>query len=419
VDDTDVMGILVATCKTWVSTAMLPHLLHDAGVPTTAFSPWHLRLNPYVREHITASRDVATAAAQLEELLSRRRFDWVVIADDDLLHALVERCDRADPPSWLPFDPRNDDARGLLLSKHEFAERAPRFGIAVPQSHLAGTVREVMLHAERFGYPVFVKSAHGSAGDAVHAASDAASLERLSAKLLLSCDRLLVQRYVKGRLAAACVLYDRGEVAGYSTHLLECPFPLSLSAATVRSHFTHPACDAAVRAIGAATRFHGFVGIDFVQDEKTGELFALEVNPRPTAGFSDAPEIRAFFGPLVAGILRGEPPAARVYDGPGSAQFPGYLLYFVMKDDKRSARSYRRAFASLAKIRPDNAGLAAWQVGRCIRDYVREVLGRMTPVEFTKGVLVSALGPAVWCLCGAAQWLLDQTDRCVEAVTPR
>jgi hypothetical protein len=418
-EERHIMSVLVATCKTWVSPAMLPHLLHDAGASVAAFSPWHLKLNPHVCEHITGSRDVAEAAMQLEELLSRRRFDWAIISDDDLLRALVERCDPCSPPSWLPFDPRNADARSLLLSKHAFACRASRFGIPVPDSRFAGTFEEAALHARHFGFPVVVKGVHGSAGDAVYVANDAAALYSVSTKLFLSCAHVLVQRYIKGPLATADVLYDRGEVVGYSARLLECPFPLSISASTVRSRFMHPTVESVVNAIGAATRFHGLVGIDFVQDERTGELYTLEVNPRPTAGFSDGPATRAFFGPLVAGFLAGKAPRGRVYDGPASAQFPAYLLYFLTRADKRSPQSYRRAIDSLAKIRPDNASLAAWQIARFMRDQVRRFIVRMAPIEFSKGVLVSILGPVAWFSCKLLQWVLDQADRCVESVMPR
>jgi hypothetical protein len=396
---------------------MLPHLLHEAGATTTAFSPWHLKLNPYVCEHIAGSRDATEAAIGLEELLSRRRFDLVIIADDDLLRALVERCDLAAPPSWLPFDPHNDDARSFLLSKHEFANCASRFGIPVPESHLAGSLEEAALYAERFGFPVVLKGAHGSAGNAVYVASDASALHSGGTKLFAFCNRILVQRYVKGPLAAASVLYDRGEVVGYSSHLLECPFPRSFSASTVRSPFTHPTFEAVVGAVGAATRFHGLVGIDFVQDEKTGELFALEVNPRPTTGFSDSASTRAFFAPLLAGFLKGEAPRGRAYDGPASAQFPAYLFYFLMRADKRSTRSYRRLLDSLAKMRPDNASLAAWEIIRFVRDQAVSFAEHISSV--LKGLVVSILGPVVWLACKALEWTLDYTDRCVESITSR
>ncbi|HEX8805455.1 MAG TPA: ATP-grasp domain-containing protein [Candidatus Aquilonibacter sp.] len=398
---------------------MLPHLLHDAGVSTTAFSPWHLKLNPYVSEHIAGSRDVVEAAAQLEQLLALRRFNWVIIADDDLLRALVERSNIAAPPSWLPFDPRNSDARSLLLSKHEFAGCATHFGIPVPESHLAGTVEEAALHAENLGFPVVLKGAYGSAGDAVHVVNDASALHAASAKFFASCRHVLVQRYVKGPVAAAYVLYDRGEVVGASTHLLECPFPNGFSAPTLRLPFVHPTVNAALYAVGAATHFHGLAGIDFVQDEKTGELFALEVNPRPTAGFSDGPATRKFFAPLVAAFLKGQAPRMRVYDGPASAQFPAYLFYFLMRADKRSTQSYRHALDSLAKMRADNARLAAWQVARFMRDQVRSFADRMSPVEFLKGLVVSILGPASWLACKSLEWTLDQTDRCIESVASR
>jgi len=434
---------------------MLPYLLHDAGATITAFSPWHLALNPYVREHIGAPREADQAAAKLHELLTRRRFDWVIIADDDLLQSVVEHCDPAAPPSWLPFDPLDNDSRDLLLSKHTFVERAARLGIPVPEGRLARTVGEAALHAEPFEFPVVVKSEHGSAGDAIHIVHDAAQLRTAAAALLHDGERVMVQRFISGPLAAAYVLYDRGEVVGYSTHLLECHYPFTSSASTVRTPLADPALESIVRTVGAATRFHGLAGIDFVQDDKTGEYFALEVNPRPTAGFSDGRASRAYFAPLVASFLDGKAVRAQRYDGPASVQFPSYLFHFLMRGDKRNPRSYRRALDCIAKLRPNNAALAAWEISRFIKD---DVLGfgsgkpaQLTPrvrkvrsavdvnqvaepdlscfrtisrepkpknaLEFVKGIVVSVAGCAAWPVCKVLETVLDRADGCAEFVT--
>ncbi len=433
-------SVLIATCRTWSSSATLPYLLHEAGASVTAFSPWHLALNPYVREHIGAPREAGHAAPKLHDLLSRRRFDWVIIADDELLQSVVEQCDPAAPPAWLPFDPRDSDMRDLLLSKHAFIERAAQVGIPVPDASFAHTVGEAAVAAERFGFPVVVKSEHGSAGDAIYIVRDAPELREVAGGLLLQRRRVLVQRFINGPLAAAYVLYDRGEVAGYSTHLLECHYPQTSSASTVRTPLAHPTFESVVRAVGAATGFHGLAGIDFVQDERTGEFFTLEVNPRPTAGFSDGRSSRAYFAPLIAGFLEGKAARAVPYDGPGSVQFPSYLFHFLMRGDKRSAQSYRRALACIAKLRLDNVALAAWEIARFVKDDVLGLKAAKTSrlpdrpaeadpscfrtirrdaqptgiLELLKGIIVSIMGCAAWPACKVLETLLDQSERCVE-----
>ncbi|MGP6156079.1 MAG: ATP-grasp domain-containing protein [Vulcanimicrobiaceae bacterium] len=369
---------LIATCQTWLSTTTLPALLADAGVKTTALSPWPLSLSRHVQEHIKASRNPRKAAAQLRETLARRHFDWVIVADEELLRALVEDGELTSLVSWFPVDPLNADALGLLLSKHAFAERAPKLEIPIPESRFARSVDEAAACAEAFGYPVVLKGAHGFAGLDVHVITGDTALRHRAAELLGRHERVLIQRFIQGVQASASVLYDRGTVVGYSAYLARCCHPTANSPSTVHERFRHPAIEPIIRTIGAATRFHGFAGIDFMYDASTGELFALEVNPRPTIGFSGTAGSREFFAPLVKNLLRRAVQSTVAYAGrrPVDVYFPAYLFYFLTRAEKRSLTSYRRALACLAEFRPADFKLAAWQIAR----FVYDEIGKRLPV---------------------------------------
>lgn len=349
---------------------MLPGLLAEAHVLTTAFSPWHLSLSPHVREHIKGHRNARKAAAELRDLLSRRRFDWIVIGDESLLRALIDVDDLAPLASWFPVNPLDGDALGLVLSKYYFAERAPQLGILVPESRFATSVEEALVHATRWSYPVVLKTAHGFAGLDVHIVASEQELAVRTAALLVHHERVLVQRFIEGPQASACVLYDRGHVAGYSSYLAECGYPMRTSPSTVQARFAHPAIEPIIQVIGAATRFHGFVGIDFVLESKTQDLYAMEVNPRPTIGFSGTAETRAFFAPLVFDFVRDRANSMVSFDirRPAEVQFPSHLFYFLTRANKRRLSAYRRIPQCLSEFRCTDAGLAAWQIARFFYD---------------------------------------------------
>jgi hypothetical protein len=363
---------LIATCQTWLSTTTLPALLADAGVKTKALSPWPLSLSRHVGEHIKAPRNPRRAAALLRDTLARRHFDWVIVADEELLRALTEGGELASLASWFPVDPRNAGALRLLLSKHEFAKRAPKLEIPIPESRFAFSVDEAVACAEAFGYPVVLKGAHGFAGLDVHVIDGEGALRHRAAELLVRHEQVLVQRFINGVQASASVLYDRGTVVGYSAYLAQCCHPTANSPSTVHERFRHPAIEPIIRTIGAATRFHGFAGIDFMYDSSSGELYALEVNPRPTIGFSGTAGSRAFFAPLVDKLLRGTAQPTVAYAGrrPVDVYFPAYLFYFLTRADKRDFGSYRRALACLAEFRPADFKLAAWQIARFVYDEI-------------------------------------------------
>jgi hypothetical protein len=167
------------------------------------------------------------------------------------------------------------------------------------------------------------------------------------------------------------VLYDRGNVVGYSAYLADCGYPARTSPSTVQARFAHPSIEPIIRIVGAATRFHGFAGVDFVLESKTRELYAMEVNPRPTLGFSGTAATRAFFAPLVFDFVRGrtKPTVSFLNNGrPAEVQFPSHLFYFLTHADKGSLSAYRRVLQCLAEFRPANAPLAAWQIARFIYD---------------------------------------------------
>jgi hypothetical protein len=377
---------LLATCETWVSTTTLPVLFKSAGARITSLSPWPLRLSGHVAEKIRGSRDPLEAAAELRALLSARRFDWVVVADDALLRALVEHGGRAALQGWFPVDPLDDDALALLLSKHAFTERAPALEVPVPEFRFASTPEEALEYARGFGFPVVVKGAHGFAGLEVHVVDGESEARKRSAEVIARYGRALVQQFIDGVQAGACVVYDRGEPLGYEAYLADCCYPTANSASTVHESFRHPSIEPVVRAIGRATRFHGLLGIDFMYESKTDELYAIEVNPRPTLGFAGTAANRAFFTPVLASFLRGErtPTAVCKWRARPQVYFPGHVFHFIERADKRSGRAYRQLLACLGEFRLGTVLLAAWETARYIRDRLAALLPlRRTPPRMT------------------------------------
>jgi len=334
------------------------------------FSPGpYLHLSSHLDERIKGYRDPKRAAAELLKLLEHRHFDWVIVADDDLLRALLETSDRAKLAPWFPFDPFGDAGR-LLTSKFGFAAEAARAGIPAPESTLAESVPIVAAYASVFGYPVVLKGDRGFAGLEVDVVWDEETLRVKSAVHLARYGRVLVQRFVPGVSASACVLYQRGALAAYKAYRSECCYPTPTSASTVHDYFSHPALESIVRTVGTVTGFHGLLGIDFMHDEKTDRLYAIEINPRPTIGFSGTATNRAFFTPFVADFLSNTPGRGVAYDGhdPTQSYFPGYLFYFLTRADRSEPGSKRRLKACLNEYRREDWRLACWEIVRFARD---------------------------------------------------
>lgn len=373
---------LIATCKTWPATTVQPALLSAAGARVSALSPGPLLWSSHVAERIKGPRDPISAAVQLRALLDERTFDWVIVADDDLLRAVLEVTDRNKLSRWFPFNPLDDVALGVLTSKYGFALHAPAAGIPVPESFVVDSVAAAASQAEIFGYPVVLKGRQGFSGSDVNVVADKAALLRASAQHIERYGRVLVQRHVVGINVSASILYHRGTLSGYKAYRAECCYPNDTSASTVHEFFDHPSLDAIVRAVGTLTGFHGMLGIDFVYEEKTGTLYAIEINPRPTIGFAGARANVAYFSPLVTKFFEDESGPGIAYAGADRLQsyFPNYLMYYVSRADKHDPQTTRRLKASFGEYRADEWRLAAWQLLRFARDCFRDVF-HLGPVK--------------------------------------
>jgi hypothetical protein len=373
-------SVLVATCLTWSSTAALPRLFAEAGLHVTAMSPGPLALCTHVTTHMPISRNPQRAARDVLALLATRTFDWVVVADEVLLHALVASGGDSDQAPWAPFDLTDPTVGRFLLSKHAFVEQASRFGIAIPPSRLVTSVEEGLAFAGEFDYPLLVRGDRGFAGMEVTIASDPAELCRATSDSIQRYGRAALQRFIRGSSISVSVLYAGGVPLAIKAYRTDCGFPTPISASTRHGHFAHPAIEPVVHRIGALTGFDGMAGIDFMHDPATNELLAIEVNPRPTLGFGGARVNREFFTPAIHRFLSGEAQPLITYDGrePVQTYFPGHLFFALAHPRKTDVRAVA---AALSEFRPSDWRTALWEVGRFARDRLVDVARGFGPAE--------------------------------------
>ena len=373
-------SVLVATCLTWSSTAALPRLFAEAGLHVTAMSPGPLALCTHVKAHRSISRDPLHAARDVSALLATRAFDWVVVADEVLLRALVARGGDRQQTPWAPFDLTDPTVLRFLLSKHAFIEQAGRYGIAIPPSRLVASIQEALVFADEYEYPLLVRGDRGFAGIEVTLASNSAELCRATSSSLQRYGRAALQRFIRGSCISVSVLYARGVPLAIKAYRTDCSFPTPTSASTRHAHFAHPAIEPIVARIGALTEFDGMAGIDFMHDPATNELFAIEINPRPTLGFAGARVNRDFFAPAIHRFLRGEADPLVTYDGrePVQTYFPGHLFFALVHPCETNTRAVG---AALSEFRPSDWRTALWEVGRFTRDRLMLVARGFGPTE--------------------------------------
>ncbi|MGH7728791.1 MAG: ATP-grasp domain-containing protein [Vulcanimicrobiaceae bacterium] len=348
-----------------MSTSRMPALLAAAGARVSALAPWPIQLGAHVHEHLLSSQNPATVANRLVELVARRAFDLVVVADEPLLGALLAT---KGPLPWYPVNLSDELALELILSKYALATRAEGLGLPVPESRLAATPQGWRNAASCLGFPVVVKGNRSFGAFEVTVAESQARLDAACAPLVARYGRVLLQRFVDGDEGGVAVVYRDGLPLAQLAYLSSCNYPEARSPTTVHRPFVAAAIGPLVERIGALTHFTGFAALDFIV-ARDGRISLLEINPRPTLAFCGTPANRALFAPAAHALLarNGSVDRATLALADEAVYFPSYGFYWLTRASPSERRTGRRLLRAARSFRPSEIALAAWETARFLR----------------------------------------------------
>ncbi len=231
---------------------------------------------------------------------------------------------------WLGSSP---EAIALATDKLRLARHWQERGILTPPTELVSTSGT---RADDFTYPVVLKPIDGAG------ALDTYLIERPSSHgaQIAPSARMIVQPWIAGTPMSASVLID----AGGRAHLLALGrqrMAVENSAMAYRGGVlpvVFPEAEAPIReAVECVPGLHGFVGVDFIRDERNDRVWLLEINPRPTTSY--------------AGLVRVLPPGLLATAWLAAAGIEGSDLAALDKVQRSAALSAPIAF--------DCSGLAA------------------------------------------------------------
>jgi hypothetical protein len=354
--------VLLAAYYDWNGTYRTARMLAAAGLRVAVLCErdYLLTRSRAVERAYPATRE--TIVADLQTLLERERFDWVIAADDVLMSALLRLPNPWWLRPWFPVAP-GGDAAAFIDSKIAFADGCRDLGLPVPAYRRVRSADDAVAAAQAFGFPAIGKTARGFGGHAVRRLDDARAVQRWWAGVR---GPALVQRFVRGRYATTEMLYARGRLLAYVTSLRTEYWPTPLSASTTREIVDLPAMRPIVERLGAQLAFDGLCGVDFIIDERD-EPQLSELNARPTPGYGVRPDVSALFGRAVrdrlAGIER-DPETVIRSSGP-MHHFPESLSYAATQ---RTANAVFGALESLRRAPLDEPRLALDYAARALRD---------------------------------------------------
>lgn len=267
----------------WLEGARLPRFFHDAGFDVDLFA----RRGSIV----TCPRHVARCFTvgpgedyfdRLDALLASLASDWqwILPVTDVDVRGVAARLDRPWARAALPVreDPAVIEA---LSSKVAMDALLARAGVRVPRSRIVESARDVAEFSAPLSRQVLLKPVDGVGGGGVALLDGARPVALVLDELLARHPAVMAQEFIQGRVGACQAVFRQGVPLAWMTAFKRRTWPGPWGP-TSEAHFVKiPGIEPQLEPLGAALGYHGVLSLDLIQEDRTGEVFIIEVNARP------------------------------------------------------------------------------------------------------------------------------------------
>jgi len=190
------------------------------------------------------------------------------------------------------------------VSRQALMDLAQSLGVAKPDHCDGSDIERSLAAARRWGFPVVIKSDHTCGGVGVRLVDDEAELLsvlsafarpswsrrlRVTAKQRVcqlsglsvdTSETAIVQPFVSGTLAFHTAFAWRGQVLEAVSFVAQEMDQKPVGSGTVIRPIANPQMARSTEAIAKALNYSGFLSVDFIVEEGSGEAMTIEVNAR-------------------------------------------------------------------------------------------------------------------------------------------
>lgn len=230
--------------------------------------------------------------------------------------------------------------------KWEFIART--LGICVPETFDPTTLRNDSGKLKKMKFPLLVKPKQGGGGWGISHANSLNELEKIlehDRYCERSWDRFYLQKKIIGETHCVAMLFCKGEIRAKVAYRQLREYPLGNGQATFRISLNSPKAERNLQTLLEHIKWHGVCQADFVIEEKSGEPFLIDLNPR-------------FWGSIIQGIASG-------------VDFP-YLYYRMALE------------GDVAPVEGFNAGIMTRWIGGDVRAFIPSLRESSRKIEFLK-----------------------------------
>jgi hypothetical protein len=347
----------------------LPMLFQKAGweVDLMCLADDPMRYSRYIRTALP-EKNPDTLARRVLSILNDPDHPWqaVIIAHEALMRQLIARLGDERLKCWQP-GACSPPVKAFLLSKFGMADAEVSRLLAIPSSRVCRSREDIVAFGDDAGWPVMIKPPASSGGAGVIKYDTGEDLTSSAGALQFP---LLAQRYIQGKRGVVDMLCAQGKplawLASYSTKRRDGEY----SPSTARSFRAMPQLQPLVENVARFTRFEGFCGFDWIEEESSGHHYLIEFHPRPSSGFRFGRFCQVDFAAAIAAWLKREGDTFPTQvQAPGHSveahYFTGDLLRCLRQRDWQGLRNWLPGSGSRHDVFLDDFPLmSAWGIQR-------------------------------------------------------
>jgi D-alanine-D-alanine ligase-like ATP-grasp enzyme len=276
--------VLIACYANWDTSSEMPFLLKKNGVDVVDIysgpKSW-LISNSYFDKWIEAGKDKNSYAENLKSLVRNGDYQWVIMADDELIKIMNEEdLDEDLFKKMMPI--KKIENRHMLSSKIGFSKFCESAGILTPKYITYNSPADLELIKANLNFPIVNKRDFSSAGADMFVSETLEEFEKDLHKIPNN-QNVLVQEYIIGtEIHVEGLFYDGVLVAYTNAHIVQ-TFSTKFSFTTRKSYFKDDHLTPLLIDLGKKLGLNSFCNIAYIYKEDTNQYYLFEVDPRPNS----------------------------------------------------------------------------------------------------------------------------------------
>ena len=272
----------------WDSCSEIPYLLKKGGCEVDVFcskNSWLLS-NKYYDNWINIDIGDPLYADKLIELVNKNEYQWVILADDvaiDLVNKKIE-----DENTFLKIMPiYKIENRNILSSKNGFSDFCQENKIATPLYFIYENEKDFEVIKEKLKFPVIVKRDFSWGGFDMSLNNSIDEL-KISIHELPENKNLLIQEFISGEEIGVEALFREGILLNFQCAKILDYGDSKFTFTTRREYYDDDNIKVLLEHLGKQIGLNGFASITYIQDNKSGIYYLIEVDPRPNSWCSSS-----------------------------------------------------------------------------------------------------------------------------------